>query len=76
MQLQKDERVRVFFMGPSGNSVRSAENWIGGITEAQLPQCHRCLHYLYLSAVIDTRNPKKVLFLIPGLLKDVVFVLR
>jgi len=42
------------------NAVRSSKEWIGGISEAEMPQCQRCLHWLYLSAVLDSRNPKKL----------------
>ena len=42
------------------NMVRSSKEWIGGISEAEMPQCQRCLHWLYLSAVLDSRNPKKL----------------
>lgn len=42
------------------NAVRSSKEWIGGVSEAEMPQCQRCLHWLYLSAVLDSRNPKKL----------------
>ena len=42
------------------NAVKSSKEWIGGISEAEMPQCQRCLHWLYLSAVLDSRNPKKL----------------
>jgi hypothetical protein len=42
------------------NPVRSSKEWIGGVSEAEMPQCQRCLHWLYLSAVLDVRNPKKL----------------
>ena len=42
------------------NVVNSKDEWIGGVSEAEMPQCHCCLHYLYLSGVMDRRNPKKV----------------
>eukprot|EP00960_Hanusia_phi_P007631 218258-Hanusia_phi.AAC.2 len=42
------------------NVVNSKDEWIGGVSEAEMPQCHCCLHYLYLSGAMDRRNPKKV----------------
>ncbi|KAJ1495807.1 JmjC domain, hydroxylase-domain-containing protein, partial [Baffinella frigidus] len=53
-------RVRGYRVADGDNHVRSETEWIGGVAESDLPQCHRCLHYLYLSAVLDMRNPKRI----------------
>ena len=40
-----------------------------GVAESDMPQCHRCFHYLFLSGVCDRTNPRRISCLSPDCVK-------